>query len=728
MALTAAQLKYLQDQRALATQQATSGAYAPLTIDLSQGNLLGVSGSPNDVNSAWSLADAKYYFDPQYSWDGTSYVKALQAYDEPSGQMVTNYQRYNPTGFDIGADGKPIYVNSVTPANGQTDMPDYKYVLSPEQIAQAWDAHKGLSPLTAEQFRRAYQQVTSSPVYDFVDLYGRVITPGTKVQLDGGYYTYNPKGQARSKTERTTTEAGPDPFGAVEDWTLPYDTQTDANYYLPQNNTASWDWTPTREGAVAPGLDAMEGSIFAQQQFGGAIGEGGWSAIKGMVSVFGGPLMGGLAAEAGSATTASSNGMTLSEFISNGATWAELADAGFSPTQIALAGGLTPATSASLAEVTGMNPNVSSLLTNTGFGAVKGITTGAATGKDLSLAALNGASGAAASLGAKELINGVGEYLPDNTDYFDDTLDGFDTSQTGAYTNTGIGGGSMFDTNLDTSFNNTLDFGNDDSLFDTSYLSQDYLSGYNSPYANLSTPYDYSGIGDTSLDYSFNPSTGNWYDGIDWGKLGAIALPAASGIIGGVMANNAQNNATSQAAAQYQNALNQQFAMYMQQRADFAPYAQMGTQGVTNYNKFVADPSAAMNNPAYNWQKDQIDKNMNRQLSARGRSNSTYGMTALGNAYGNLASQEYDKAYNRMLDPIKIGQGAANSTGAAAQNMGSAYMNSATQQAANTNQAGTNNASLYSGLGAMPQNLVNAYNTQQQNAAFMNLLNNKMGA
>ena len=224
-------------------------------------------------------------------------------------------------------------------------------------------------------------------------------------------------------------------------------------------------------------------------------------------------------------------------------------------------------------------------------------------------------------------------------------------------------------------------------------------------------------------DVTGGTTGGSWYDNIDWTKIGSAAIPSLTGLVGGLLANNAQNNATSTAAQQYNNGLAAQLAMYNQSRADFAPYQQMGTQGVQNYNKFIQDPSAAFTSPAYQWQANQIDKNMNRQLSARGRSNSTYGMQALGNAYGNLASTEYDKAYQRMLDPIKIGQGAANSAGNINTAAAGAYQQNATQQAANTTQAGMNNASLYSGLGALPQNYLNMQNAQNLNNAYMNFLN-----
>lgn len=146
-------------------------------------------------------------------------------------------------------------------------------------------------------------------------------------------------------------------------------------------------------------------------------------------------------------------------------------------------------------------------------------------------------------------------------------------------------------------------------------------------------------------------------------------------------------------------ALAYQERIYNQQREDFGPYREMGAQGVTNYNNFLANPTAYLNSPAYQWQQQQIDKNMNRQLSARGRSNSSYGMNSLANAYGELGTREYTNAYNRMLDPIKIGQGTAAAAGSNANAMMGAYGaygNNMSNIAANL--YGNKQNSLYGGI------------------------------
>jgi hypothetical protein len=53
------------------------------------------------------------------------------------------------------------------------------------------------------------------------------------------------------------------------------------------------------------------------------------------------------------------------------------------------------------------------------------------------------------------------------------------------------------------------------------------------------------------------------------------------------------------------------------------------------------------------------EKALNRQLSARGRSNSTFGMNALADMYNKLAAQEAETYYNRTFAQQQLGQQAA---------------------------------------------------------------------
>jgi hypothetical protein len=59
--------------------------------------------------------------------------------------------------------------------------------------------------------------------------------------------------------------------------------------------------------------------------------------------------------------------------------------------------------------------------------------------------------------------------------------------------------------------------------------------------------------------------------------------------------------------------------------------------------------------PLYQWQLQQGEKNINRALQARGRSNSSYGLNTLANFYNALGANEAQQNYNRTMDMTKLG-------------------------------------------------------------------------
>jgi len=171
-----------------------------------------------------------------------------------------------------------------------------------------------------------------------------------------------------------------------------------------------------------------------------------------------------------------------------------------------------------------------------------------------------------------------------------------------------------------------------------------------------------------------------------------------SSVVGANKASKATQQGIKAASATEAAALAQQKEIYDQQRADAKPYMDLGSTGVESYNKFTSDPTSYMNSPAYEWQQGQIDKNMGRTLSSLGRRNSSYGMGALATAKGNLAAQEYDAAYNRMLDPIRIGQTALASTNQAGANMQTNYGNYGNNIAGLNMASGQDKAQLEMGI------------------------------
>lgn len=122
--------------------------------------------------------------------------------------------------------------------------------------------------------------------------------------------------------------------------------------------------------------------------------------------------------------------------------------------------------------------------------------------------------------------------------------------------------------------------------------------------------------------------------------------------------------------------------------------------------------------PMYRWQAQQLEKNLGRQLSARGRSNSSFGVNAFREGYQALAAQEADKQYGRLLDLVNIGRGAAgnvsNAGASAASNAGNALMAAGNAQAQGILGASQAQSSLYGNLGALGINTIANY--QRQNA------------
>lgn len=212
--------------------------------------------------------------------------------------------------------------------------------------------------------------------------------------------------------------------------------------------------------------------------------------------------------------------------------------------------------------------------------------------------------------------------------------------------------------------------------------------------------------------------------GIETAIIGAGVLGAGASIYGA----SEQSDAANSAADATRQGQQLQYDIYQQQRQDFQPYADMGKQGIAAYQQFLQTPYAYNpNSEVYQQQKGQLDRSMERRLAATGRANSTYANDTMARAYGDLATKEYNNQYarwqdqyNRTLDPIKIGQGAAHSTGQAAQNYGQVYAQGQNALANNYIQQGNNQASLYSGLGALPMQGLSLYNTMQNNEAMRN--------
>ncbi len=181
-------------------------------------------------------------------------------------------------------------------------------------------------------------------------------------------------------------------------------------------------------------------------------------------------------------------------------------------------------------------------------------------------------------------------------------------------------------------------------------------------------------------------------------------------------------------------------------RKSFAPYAAMGERAIPGLEG--ADPTGGAgryqaqlealgtdfqydpNNPAYQFQKAEIEKSINQSLASRGAYNSRMGVNALSEANARLIAQETEKQYARkygrltdlfdmsrmlggsqygkQLDLTNIGIGAAGLTGqtaaATGQGISSTYGTLGKGLASTALAAGQVKSDLYSGLGSMPLN------------------------
>jgi hypothetical protein len=215
-------------------------------------------------------------------------------------------------------------------------------------------------------------------------------------------------------------------------------------------------------------------------------------------------------------------------------------------------------------------------------------------------------------------------------------------------------------------------------------------------------------------------------------------MSIVSGTIAAFKGSSAQNKATD---AQQQTA----YENLAWQRELMAPYIPLGTEGakglsgydaanpLPDYKSTVTDPMASWNyeqSPAYKAKYTLGMEELNKQLQARGLAPSGVGATRAADLARNLTAADYtgERAYtqgnlvdiyksryaqnadryNRLLDQVKIGQGAAGSAGSA----GNAW---AAQVGNAQKQAGENQASFYSGLGGLTGKAANtglkAYDT-----------------
>jgi len=139
------------------------------------------------------------------------------------------------------------------------------------------------------------------------------------------------------------------------------------------------------------------------------------------------------------------------------------------------------------------------------------------------------------------------------------------------------------------------------------------------------------------------------------------------GLLGNTYFNNKATSAINQGN---EKAIGTIEGYYGQAKDNFAPYMQMGQNGLSGLSRLMQDPSSIRDNPAYQWRFDQGMDMHDRSAAANGRLFSGGHERDL-MAYGQgLASQEYGNEWDRMFGLAGMGQQSAGQLGALGQMAG----------------------------------------------------------
>ena len=215
--------------------------------------------------------------------------------------------------------------------------------------------------------------------------------------------------------------------------------------------------------------------------------------------------------------------------------------------------------------------------------------------------------------------------------------------------------------------------------------------------------------------------------GMTLGTLGSIGLGVGSigaSIYGANQAKkgmNAQIEAGDRASSLEQQSADKQLALqreiWEKQQADYKPYLEQGQYGINTLGNLMKSGSGQLNNPfdsylaskglaggkfdtsnpAYQFQLKQGQQALDRSSAARGMGYSGAQMKASQEYGQGLASQQYDKEYNRASGEFSdyynrlagLSQGGQQAAGSMA-NAGSQYANNASNTFGNLSNAQTN--------------------------------------
>ena len=190
------------------------------------------------------------------------------------------------------------------------------------------------------------------------------------------------------------------------------------------------------------------------------------------------------------------------------------------------------------------------------------------------------------------------------------------------------------------------------------------------------------------------------------------------GAIGGALASgSATKKAAKITAAAIDRATQEGARQYNLTTESFAPYTEVGTNALDDYQKMLYGGYDMQESPAAQYQLTQGTKAMNRALASRGLSGSGNAVNRLTELNSSIAATDWSNQYNRLLDAINIGTSASAKTASAGSKYADQLSTAAGQIGSNAwNQANAQN-SIYS----------NAINTLQNSGMNMMALGTKSG-
>jgi len=202
-------------------------------------------------------------------------------------------------------------------------------------------------------------------------------------------------------------------------------------------------------------------------------------------------------------------------------------------------------------------------------------------------------------------------------------------------------------------------------------------------------------------------------------------VAGAGGLVGGLLANSMMGDAAAAANKQYSQGRNYLTDSNNQQRADFQPYMQAGTNALGQYQNTLAAGSGAVNptqsqdfnfdtfkSPAAQYRIDQANAGINASALAKGNVGGGLAKALASNSQ-NMASEEYANAFNQYLQKNQ------QDFGQQQQLWNNANQNWQTQLGGYQNLMGQG-LNATSTTGSLANNYANAYNNNLMNQAQMN--------